>query len=141
MQQMLLFKRKLPEEKPSGPNPSPPASLCAACSYEQRGPQAIGSTPDSAERPVSVTVHETEAQAPPVLPVRTLKVEQDGTRFSPPIKPKIRIMGKWLERAGFKPGSRVQITCLAPGLIEMRSAAELADELRDAPSDRASCPF
>jgi hypothetical protein len=31
-------------------------------------------------------------------------------------------MGRWLEQAGFRPGHRVQVTCVAPGLIELRSA-------------------
>jgi hypothetical protein len=34
-------------------------------------------------------------------------------------------MGHWLERAGFKPGTRVSITCMAPGVIELRSDAAM----------------
>ena len=52
---------------------------------------------------------------------RTLKIEEDGDSWKGVIKPKIRLMGRWLERAGFKPGTRVHITCVAPGIIELRS--------------------
>ena len=58
----------------------------------------------------------------PSSPVRSLKIEADGDAWKGTIKPKIRIMGYWLERAGFKPGRRVQVTCIAPGIIELRSA-------------------
>lgn len=58
--------------------------------------------------------------APPP-PVRSLKIEPDGDPWRGLIKPKIRLMGRWLERAGFKPGERVHVTCVAPGVIELRS--------------------
>ncbi len=54
-------------------------------------------------------------------PSRSLKVEADGGRYDRAIKPKIRLRGNWLERAGFKPGSRVSIVCVASGFIELRS--------------------
>jgi len=53
--------------------------------------------------------------------VRTLQIEADGDSWKGLIKPKIRLVGRWLEQAGFKPGHRVQVTCVAPGLIELRS--------------------
>jgi hypothetical protein len=53
--------------------------------------------------------------------VRILKIEEDGDSWKGLIRPKIRLMGRWLERAGFKPGNRVQVTCVAPGVIELRS--------------------
>jgi hypothetical protein len=53
---------------------------------------------------------------------RKLKVEEHGTEFKGAIKPKIRLIGRWLERAGFKPGSHVEVVFLAPGVIELRSA-------------------
>ena len=52
--------------------------------------------------------------------VRTLQIEAEGDRWKG-IKPKIRLLGRWLERAGFKPGHRVQVICVAPGVIELRS--------------------
>lgn len=51
---------------------------------------------------------------------RRLKIEEVGEFYLGVTKPKIRLTGKWLERAGFKPGHHVQITCIAPGVIEMR---------------------
>jgi len=63
-----------------------------------------------------------EAQPHP-HPVRTLKIEADGDVWKGLIKPKIRLMGRWLERAGFKPGDRVNVACVAPGVIELRSPA------------------
>jgi hypothetical protein len=53
---------------------------------------------------------------------RKLKIEEHGTEFKGVIKPKIRLIGRWLERAGFKPGSHVEVVCLAPGVLELRSA-------------------
>ena len=54
-------------------------------------------------------------------PVRTLKIEAGGDAWKGTIKPKIRLMGRWLEQAGFKPDTRVQVRCVAPGVIELRS--------------------
>ncbi len=53
--------------------------------------------------------------------VRMLKIEADGDPWKGLIKPKIRLTGRWLERAGFSPGNHVHVTCVAPGLIELRS--------------------
>lgn len=54
-------------------------------------------------------------------PVRLLKIEAAGDFWKGLLKPKIRLMGGWLERAGFRPGHRVYVTCVAPGVIELRS--------------------
>ena len=59
---------------------------------------------------------------PPCKPVRTLKIETTGDFWRGLIKPRIRLTGHWLDQAGFKPGSRVQVTCVGPGVIELRSA-------------------
>ena len=56
---------------------------------------------------------------------RTLQIETDGDRWRGRIKPKIRLTGYWLERAGFKPGERVQVHCVSPGVIELRSSPAL----------------
>ena len=52
---------------------------------------------------------------------RSLKIEAEGDPRKGAVKPKIRLMGRWLERAGFKPGQRVSINLLAPGIVELRS--------------------
>jgi hypothetical protein len=57
----------------------------------------------------------------PYAAVRTLQIEAEGDFCKGLIKPKIRIMGRWLEQAGFKPGYRVQVTCVEPGVIELRA--------------------
>ena len=53
--------------------------------------------------------------------VRQLKIEAGGDPWQRRVTPKIRLMGRWLERAGFSPGSQVQVWCVAPGIIELRS--------------------
>jgi hypothetical protein len=52
---------------------------------------------------------------------RILKIEEEGDPWKRRTKPKIRLQGKWLERAGFRPGHRVSITHIAEGVIELRS--------------------
>jgi len=56
----------------------------------------------------------------PCVPLRTLKIEEEGDFSEHRVKPKIRLMGRWLEKAGFRPGGRVQVVCRAPGIIELR---------------------
>jgi hypothetical protein len=51
---------------------------------------------------------------------RSLKVEATGDFWRGKIKPRIRIAGKWLEKAGFKPGHRVQILVEQPGSLTLR---------------------
>jgi hypothetical protein len=52
---------------------------------------------------------------------RSLKIEATGDFATNQIKPKIRITGNWLKRAGFSPGHRVQIIFVAPGIMELRT--------------------
>ena len=52
---------------------------------------------------------------------RTLKIEEHGDPWKGDIKPKIRLKGNWLERAGFKHGQRVNVRCVANGILELRS--------------------
>ena len=54
---------------------------------------------------------------------RTLKIEAEGDIWKDGIKPKIRLKGNWLERAGFKPGNRVTVICVAVGVLELHSDA------------------
>ena len=51
--------------------------------------------------------------------LRSLKIEADGDKFKAPLKPKIRLSGRWLEQAGFRVGSRVNVTCIAQGKLEL----------------------
>jgi hypothetical protein len=61
-------------------------------------------------------------------PVRRLKIEEHGDFFGGRVKPKIRLMGHWLERAGFKPGRHISVRCLGSGVIELRSEGSKMDE-------------
>ena len=74
--------------------------------------------------------------------VRQLKVEAGGDFWKGLILPKIRLTGRWLERAGFNPGSHVRVTCLAPGVIELRSLdALITDSPRALAPEPPDCPF
>ena len=50
---------------------------------------------------------------------RTLKIEATGDFAARKIVPKIRLTGQWLERAGFKPGHRVEIRLDEPGKLTL----------------------
>jgi hypothetical protein len=80
-------------------------------------------------------------QPEPDPSVRKLKIEAEGDAWKGLIKPKIRLMGRWLERAGFRPGNHVQVTCVTPGMIELRSADVLMEESKPASSDQSEQPF
>ena len=75
-----------------------------------------------ATRDDATALQETRVSASPPSGTgsRTLKIEEDGDFWKSRAKPKIRLIGRWLERAGFSPGERVHVTCVAPGIIELR---------------------
>ena len=78
----------------------------------------------------------------PDAPVRKLKIEAGGDFWKGLILPKIRLTGRWLERAGFNPGSHVRVTCLAPGVIELRSLdALITDDPKPRAQGQPDCPF
>ena len=60
-------------------------------------------------------------QSIPETKVRRLKVEEHGDGWKNGLKPKIRLIGRWLEQAGFRPGSHVHIISVSPGVLELRS--------------------
>ena len=62
-----------------------------------------------------------------VIPSHMLKIEAVGDFAGRKIKPRIRLTGHWLERAGFKPGHRVCILSLKPGelTLQFREAADV----------------
>ena len=64
----------------------------------------------------------------PEQSVRRLKIEEHGDFFSGRVKPKIRLMGHWLERAGFKPGRHISVRRLGSGVIELRAEGSKMDE-------------
>ena len=62
--------------------------------------------------------------------VRSLKIEAIGDFAYRKIKPRIRLSGHWLERAGFKPGHRAVIHELKPGelTLQFKEQARPVDE-------------
>jgi len=57
---------------------------------------------------------------------RSLKIEAVGDFAYRRIKPRIRLSGQWLERAGFKPGHRVEIFTSKPGELSLQFKEESA---------------
>lgn len=52
---------------------------------------------------------------------RQLSVEKHNERFGKPTKASmIRLKGLWLQAAGFPVGASVELTVIAPGVIEIR---------------------
>ena len=51
---------------------------------------------------------------------RSLKIEAIGDFAYNKIKPRIRLSGHWLERAGFKPGHRAVIHMPRPGELTLQ---------------------
>src|SRR5579863_2180870 len=73
-----------------------------------------------------VNSHESPDQTECQPLVRSLRIEEDGDQWRG-FRPKIRLMGRWLERAGFAPGKRVHVTCISPGVIKLRASNALTE--------------
>jgi hypothetical protein len=58
-----------------------------------------------------------------VMNIRTLKIETVGDFCHGKGSPQIRLSGRWLERAGFKPGHRVEVQIGQPGILTLRFLA------------------
>jgi hypothetical protein len=54
---------------------------------------------------------------------RHLKIEAAGDYWVGQVRPKIRLMGRWLEQAGFQPGDHVTVISVAPGILELRTSS------------------
>jgi hypothetical protein len=54
------------------------------------------------------------------MKTRNLQIEATGDFCCGKITPKIRLVGQWLERAGFKPGHRVEVQISQPGILTLR---------------------
>jgi hypothetical protein len=68
-----------------------------------------------------------------VMNTRILKIEAAGDFWRNKVSPKIRLSGRWLERAGFKPGHRVEIQISQPGTLMLRFVEQsnlASDEIR-----------
>ena len=51
---------------------------------------------------------------------RTLKIEERGDYATRKTTPVVRLKGKWLQAAGFPAGKHLELTVIAPGVIELR---------------------
>jgi len=51
---------------------------------------------------------------------RNLKIEAAGDFWYGRVSPKIRLSGRWLEQAGFRPGHRVEVQISQPGTLTLR---------------------
>ena len=58
------------------------------------------------------------------MKARTLKIESAGDYWRGQVTPKIRLAGQWLERAGFKPGNRVEVRLNELGKITLQIVAD-----------------
>ena len=65
---------------------------------------------------------------------RNLKIEASGDFWRGKVTPKIRLAGQWLERAGFKPGNRVEIEMPGPGMLTLKFLPEHDDNSHQAHS-------
>lgn len=59
------------------------------------------------------------------MPSRSLKIEEAGDVYKGGLKPRIRLTGNWLQRAGFDPGGRVTVSFLGEGVITLTAAEKL----------------
>lgn len=71
------------------------------------------------------------AERESTMNTRTLQIERTGDFWRGNVIPKIRLNGKWLERAGFRAGHRVEVTMEQPGTLTLRFLADTANA--DAP--------
>ena len=53
------------------------------------------------------------------MSTRNLRIERTGDSYHGKITPKIRLTGQWLDRAGFKPGHRVEVRLEQPGRMTL----------------------
>ncbi len=56
----------------------------------------------------------------PVMRPRILTIEETGDYYASTVRPRIRLSGQWLERAGFKPGHRVQVEWIEDVVLSLR---------------------
>lgn len=99
-----------------------------ALSLEEMAGTAAGESELTNSLPVSAGASQRESEMSaetiqagnPDRQARSLKIEATGDFLRQKITPKIRLTGKWLERAGFKPGHRVQILIEQPGTLSLR---------------------
>jgi hypothetical protein len=67
---------------------------------------------------------------------RTLQIETVGDFAARKIKPLIRLTGRWLEKAGFKPGDRVEVSQTKAGELVLQAQATATE--RENPAQAGS---
>lgn len=71
---------------------------------------------------------------------RILKIEEDGDFWLKKTKPKIRLMGRWLEQMGFPPHRHVVVTMIQPGLLQLKLKPDNTElELQEAVPSFEEC--
>jgi hypothetical protein len=63
---------------------------------------------------------QTSGKASRAIRPRILKIEETGDFYNGKVRPRIRLSDRWLERAGFKPGHRVQVEWIEAGVLSLR---------------------
>ena len=112
------------------------ADLCAVTRWRSGRQRSFSEERKGVQETDSLT------RVEPRPPFRTLKIEADGDFWRGPVKPKSRLTGRWLERAGFRPGNRVDVACVVPGVIELRCHdAGTVVETTQPSSEQPGCPF
>ena len=56
------------------------------------------------------------------MTTRRIKIEERGDFFLKKTIPVVRLKGRWLLAAGFPAGRHVELTVIAPGILELRLA-------------------
>jgi antirestriction protein ArdC len=85
--------------------------------------QAAAQAQKAADFILGISPPETEVESA-TAKARTLKIEAVGDFAGHQVKPRIRLGGQWLEKAGFKPGHRVEISSLKPGKLSLQFKEE-----------------
>jgi len=90
-------------------------------SSERVAGTAAGESELTNSLPVSAGASQRESEMKAqTIQVRSLAIEKTGDFFQGKIIPRIRIAGRWLEQAGFRPGHRVEIQFDQPGQLTLR---------------------
>jgi hypothetical protein len=98
----------------------PVSNFGTALLLERVAGTAAGESELTSSLPVDAGASQRESEMKTdTVQARSLAIEATGDYFANKVKPKIRISGKWLERAGFRPGHRVQIQIEQPGKLTL----------------------
>ena len=84
--------------------------------------------PGRANKRLAMNAH-AHQEATSGRPSRSLKIEATGDFYRKKVIPRIRLNGKWLEQAGFKPGHRAEICVEQPGIMTLRFVKQSEETL------------